>query len=135
MKYEELQQLDNVAAAQPPLICGRDLKDQTARTLIYGYDTKRNTFHVYLDTSGFIRAVLYDSRQNVLDQWSEKSGTFLIGDPLSNEVWVPNKRAYPECCDYEFCRLLIERGISIPFTTYDTKRVLDRYVWGYAPKF
>lgn len=34
---------------------------------------------------------------------------------------------YPETCDYEFCKLLKERGISLPFTGFNEKRTLRDY--------
>mgnify|MGYP007039915543 FL=1 len=45
----------------------------------------------------------------------------------SNDNYIPDKRLYPETCDYEFCVLLKERDIYLPFTTYDEKRPLRNY--------
>ena len=36
-----------------------------------------------------------------------------------NGEFIPDKRLYPESCDYEFCCLLKERGITLPFTRFD----------------
>lgn len=36
----------------------------------------------------------------------------------SNHDYVPDKRLYPERCDYNFCLLLKERGVHLPFTTW-----------------
>ena len=36
----------------------------------------------------------------------------------SNRDYVPDKRLYPEKCDYHFCKLLKEKGIDLPFTTF-----------------
>ena len=33
----------------------------------------------------------------------------------SNRDFVPDKRLYPERCDYHFCRALKEKGIDLPF--------------------
>lgn len=41
----------------------------------------------------------------------------------TNYGYVPDKRLYPEACDFEFCRLLKERGISLPFTVFNSERV------------
>jgi hypothetical protein len=47
-------------------------------------------------------------------------------DLLKNEI-VPNKRLYPETCDYEFCRLLVQRNQALPFTTYNETRSQERF--------
>ncbi|WP_316207486.1 hypothetical protein [Bradyrhizobium sp. SZCCHNR3118] len=31
---------------------------------------------------------------------------------------VPNKRLYPEACDFDFCMKLAALGVHLPFTTY-----------------
>jgi hypothetical protein len=35
---------------------------------------------------------------------------------------IPNKRLYPEACDFVFCFELAKREIALPFTTYGTMR-------------
>lgn len=88
-----------------------ELTDQTDRTLIYGYTVGRETFHLYLENGAFNR-VIYDGDK-----------VFLAGETgvesLALAQCVPDKRVYPERCDFEFCRLLKSRDVSIPFTTFD----------------
>jgi hypothetical protein len=38
-----------------------------------------------------------------------------------NEDYIPSKRLYPERCDFEFCKLLKETDVNLPFTTFDAK--------------
>ena len=42
-----------------------------------------------------------------------------IVEILENKHYVPKKRLYPAKCDYEFCRLLKEHGVYLPFTTWE----------------
>ena len=43
-----------------------------------------------------------------------------LGSVLSDpEEWVPNKRTYPESCDFEFCHKLMLLGISPNFTRFN----------------
>lgn len=88
-----------------------ELTDQTDRTLIYGYTVERLSFHLYLENGAFHR-VIYDGDK-----------VFLAGETgvesLSLTQCVPDKRVYPERCDFEFCRILKSRDVSIPFTTFD----------------
>jgi hypothetical protein len=37
----------------------------------------------------------------------------------SNYDYVPDKRLYPERCEYHFCRMLKEKGVHLPFTTWN----------------
>jgi hypothetical protein len=91
-----------------PVITVADLQGPD-RTLLYGYDVDRNTWHVFL-LDGEIHRVTEDG----------------YGGPtthLSNESWtivdlIPNKRAYPERTDYQFARFCVEHGEPITFTTF-----------------
>lgn len=89
------------------------LKDTTPRTLIWGYTTDRDSFHVYLDAEKTLHKVVYAYNKEILLCKSEKS--------LDAEECVPNKRVYPQHCDYEFCKLLHSLHVNIPFTTFDAK--------------
>lgn len=94
-----------------------DLQDQSPRTLLYGYTCDRETWHVYI-LDGEIRTILYGG-------YSDK-GVYDI-NPENDEDYVPDKRLYPECCDEEFCTLLLERGIHLPFTTFNENREEKQY--------
>jgi hypothetical protein len=83
------------------------------RTLLYGYTCDRDTFHVYL-MDGVLHRVIYNHDNKVLSHE--------MGQSLSPYLLAPNKRAYPETCDEQFCRLMITRGQEISFTTFNEMR-------------
>lgn len=99
-------------------ISGSSLQNATARTLVWGYTLDRNSFHVYLDEFGVIHRVIYDHQNIVL---SHDEGEFLP------ESLSPDKRAYPEACDYEFCRLMASLDNGLCFTTFNENREKTRY--------
>lgn len=107
-QYLELQ----VLSAQPPVVCGHMLTDQTNRTLVYGYTCERHTFHVYLEQGDLIR-VIYDHDGLCLSVLKE-----IHGQGLAVASCLPDKRAYPERCDYEFAQRLLSLGSMLPFTTW-----------------
>jgi hypothetical protein len=84
-----------------------DLISQKDRTLLYGYTCERDTWHVYLK-DGVIYCCVYPYKQ------SPKQFT-----PKTNSGYIPDKRLYPAMCDFEFCMLLKQNGVSsFPFTTF-----------------
>ena len=89
------------------LVTANHLKNKSDRTLLYGYDCDRNTFHVYLKDEN-IHVVKYNS-----------SKILTVLNVFSNEDYVPNKRVYPQYSDFEFCKLLIEKDVYIPFSNYE----------------
>jgi len=91
---------------KPEVIQTRDLHNQVDRTLLYGYTTERDTWHVYL-LNKEIFCVRYEYK---------KSPVKMI--VVSDVDYIPNKRLYPSMCDYEFCKLLSDRGVSLPFTIF-----------------
>lgn len=87
------------------------LKD---RTLLYGYTCERKSFHVYM-RKRVIHTVIYESTYN--------DGVQIPIDMKEIEVknngdFIPDKRLYPELCDYTFCRILKAIGYELPFTTW-----------------
>jgi hypothetical protein len=98
-------------------ITGSDLKDVTNRTLLYGYTCARDTWHVYLK-NGHITTVVY--------KHDEKP---TLVEVVENRYYIPSKRLYPECCDYEFCKLLKEKEEYLPFTTWQDRPEQKQY-WG-----
>lgn len=100
------------------------------RTLLYGYDCDRNTCHVYLpDGWDEIVSVRYDASGTILDTFR-----FIFADPEKSSIvsasnLIPNKRLYPEACDFDLCCLLAEYGYRLPFTAY-TERASDGKFWG-----
>lgn len=96
------------------LIGPDDLGD---RTLLYGYDIERNIWHVY-QKDGQIHILVfcheYDkSRSQVVLKRYKKDVEF-FGKDLA-----PNKRLYPDRCDFAFCEILMTKGVFLPFTTFD----------------
>lgn len=84
-----------------------DLEDKSDRTLLYGYTSDRYTWHVYVRDYEIVTIVYgFGELVEVIDIEEDKH-------------YVPNKRLYAECCDFEFCSLLAERGVYLPFTTFN----------------
>lgn len=89
------------------------LTDKSPRTLLYGYTTDRNTWHVYLNEYGKIVRLETSDSGLILFESDEP--------PSSNRDYIPSKRLYGESCDFEFCRLLKGLDVALPFTTFDEK--------------
>ena len=95
---------------EPETVTVQDINDnQTDRTLILGYTVHRNTFHVYLK-DGILHRHVYDYTGQTL--------THDFGDTLLASSLAPNKRSYPQWCDFEFCKLLLVKGVNPNFTRY-----------------
>lgn len=80
------------------------------RTLTYGYDTDRNSFHVYL-----YDGILYSSYFG----YDGAPFTNSSGPELPAENLRPNKRVYPQYTDADFARIMRDMGFPLPFTTWD----------------
>lgn len=104
--YESLLQ----QAKETPWIHVYELRDNTPRTLIYGYTCERNTFHLYLSEGGYFTRLIYS--YDGVEISSE------IGKSISLRDCVPDKRVYPEACDAVFCSMLMSRGQSVSFTNF-----------------
>lgn len=107
-QFEALKNVENL------ILSGSHLQDKTPRTLLYGYTCSRDDWHVYLDHSGEIQAVIYAHKDSPVQKVKI----------TENRQFVPDKRLYPEHCDFEFCSLLAHRGIHLPFTypTFENQR-------------
>ncbi len=107
------QELENVHALRAAPIAAVDLApgltDQRDRTLLYGYDCDRNTWHVYLK-DGVIHRIVYPFRGDVLVED--------VGPDHVPAALVPDKRLYPERCDFEFCMMLARLGVAMSFTVF-----------------
>lgn len=116
MTKSEFKMLNDVKEIANVII-GHELKNKRDRTLIYGYNCDRSTFHVYL-LDGVIYRHIYSNEY--MNTFSYKMSEWdIIDSPYgSNEYYKPDKRVYPECCDMEFCIKLVERGVLLPFTTF-----------------
>jgi hypothetical protein len=93
-----------------------DMEDQSDRTLFYGYfnDGDSNvTHHVYLQGC-FINILQYGYLQNVVSHRKTRAARA--------EELVFARRLYPEACDEEASILLMNLGVSIPFTSFTENR-------------
>lgn len=102
------------------------MQDRFDRTLLWGYTTERCSWHVYLQNRQ-IHHIVYD--------WNDEIHFQASGVRFESESLVPNKRLYPEACDAEFCGLLLQQGINLPFTTWDDRRLPLQFhgrtvIWG-----
>ena len=98
------------------------------RTLLYGYTCERETFHVYIKDKK-IHAVVYNTEYYRGEATPKNMRKLII---KSNEDYIPDKRLYPERCNYEFCRLLKEKGVHLPFTTWNDTVDTDRVYFGFT---
>lgn len=99
-----------------------DLKDTSNRTLLFGYTCDRETWHVYIKDA-MIYTVCYYAAAPTLEI-----------NVTTDHGYVPDKRLYPARCDYEFCCLLRERGVTLPFTTFDAREIKQLNDNGYYGK-
>jgi len=116
-QYEQFQNED----ADLHVVSLDDLADKNPRTLLYGYDVDRSTFHVYIDpVDGDIHVLKYVTTGPIAAEQVLvlKHTNGISGGVSSNDDFVPSKRLYPESCDMEFCQLLRRQGVSLPFTTF-----------------
>lgn len=79
------------------------------KTLLYGYNVDRGTFHVY-SHGGRIHLLIYIT---------EGVKSYQVHDLWNCEDLIPNKRVYPERSDYKFCREVQNQGVRIPFLNYN----------------
>lgn len=117
MRENEYINIINMEEHTEGLITAKHLKNKSDRTLLYGYDCDRNTFHVYLKGEE-IHILRYKSTE-----------VFTKLEVFSNHDYIPNKRVYPEYSDFEFCKLLKEQNIDIPFLPYKRPTInIGRFV-------
>jgi hypothetical protein len=102
------QEMDFLKHVRPDLMVG--IMPGKDRTLLYGYDTDRRTWHVY-QQHGWLHRVIYigSNREFEFQANAEK---------MNARDLVPNKRLYPEACDFAFCRELKLLDIHPTFTTF-----------------
>lgn len=93
------------------------LLNQKDRTLLWGYTTDRDSFHVYMK-GGVVYRIIYSAQSQ---PYVERA----LEDP---DLFVPNHRVYPDASDFEFCRLLLDLGVNhIPFLRYNSGREPTQY--------
>lgn len=111
MLLEEFEIIKAGYNPQAARMSAKLLENKTPRTLAYGFTTDRKTFHAYLAEAGNVVRVIYDHDGLLVDIKTEADGLLMT-------ECVPNKRMYPERCDFEFCQLLMARQVYLPFTMY-----------------
>lgn len=84
------------------------------KTLLYGYTCNRDTFHVYVKDQQ-IYVVVYNTEYSRGTPIPKNMRQVTV---KSNHDYVPDKRLYPERCDYNFCKMLKEHGVELPFTVW-----------------
>ncbi len=104
MKHEQVFELFQIDVSKDESIGVMPGPD---RTLLYGYDTDRRTWHVWQDC-GWLHVAIYIGRNPSFE--SHSYGPKFVASSL-----IPNKRLYPEACDFDFCVALRKLGMSIPF--------------------
>lgn len=115
MNIKELEALTLEEKDRSELIQINHLENQNDRTLLYGFDCDRNTWHTYIK-DGEIHKVVYGYEESPKKR-----------EVYSNYEYVPNKRLYPECCDFEFCKLLKLKDVILPFTSFQERYVKQYY--------
>ena len=116
MTLKELELLNSLEHKQFETIKVEDLSNTEDRTLIYGYTCERKDFHVYIKDKK-ICVVIYRTTYSPLRRPEQMQEII----PTIAREYVPDKRIYPAACDFEFCRLLQDRGVTLPFTSYDDR--------------
>lgn len=117
MTHDEFTQLEATRCT----ISIDQLMDKSPRTLLWGHTTDKRSWHVYID-NGLIRLYIYGG-------WgaNEETGMLTSSTDWRPHDLVPDKRLYPEACDFEFCRLLTQCGVSLPFGVFNPKRPPQQY--------
>lgn len=127
MDIQEFASLKNYPQKRQEVITVNDLVNRSNRTLLYGYTCERQTWHVYL-RNGEIIVVQYNqeySRGKPAPKNMERISV------KSSCGFIPDKRLYPERCDYEFCRILKEKGYDLPFTTWSEHPISEQEYYGF----
>ena len=118
MKKEEFEKLELTK-----VIIASDLINKKDRTLLYGYTCARETFHVYLKNMK-IHVVIYQNYYGCETVKPKNMREIIV---KSNMDYIPDKRLYPETCDFEFCKLLKEKDIHLPFTNFNNDREVSDF--------
>lgn len=113
MNFEQMEQLRKLKPVETHLQVD-DISAPNDRTLLYGYTCVRDTFHVYY-RNGLLERVIYDYNRRILSHIQSS-----VSLPMAD--LIPDKRLYPETCDFVACSILAKHGFSLPFTTYNHQR-------------
>jgi hypothetical protein len=97
--------------------------DLSSKTLLYGYTTDRLTQHTF-QHKGQIYSIKFDETQTVVSKE--------VGFELDFEKVIPDKRLYPERCDFMFCHQLLQRGAHLPFTSFNPEAEPATLICGFT---
>ncbi|MFS1427231.1 hypothetical protein LMH73_008725 [Vibrio splendidus] len=85
-------------------------------TLLYGYTSSRNSFHVYNEGNQF-HVVIYSLKSLV---------SYNVYDEGEGHEFNPGKRIYANCTDFDFALALIHQGnLSLSFANGDSVKTVD----------
>ncbi len=117
MTEEECNKLETITVADVPfsLRVGMFSMDEADRTLLFGYDHERVTWHLYIRNHD-IFLHRYSPLQDTIDLINVSTTTRMRS--VLQAAIIPNKRLYPEACDFEFCQWVKLQGLTLTFTTY-----------------
>lgn len=115
MTEQEMKFIEDMEYGEKPIIDPENLLHKNDRTLLWGYTCDRWSWHVYLKDMK-IYTVTYEYMKEPI-----------IVNVKTNNDFVPNKRLYPEACDYDFCKALARMGVHLPFTTFQSERPHKQY--------
>ena len=84
------------------------------RTLIYGCTSEGLIFHVYLKKMQ-IHSVTYK-----MDYSTKKPRPINMKEIkiTSNADYIPDKKIYPEKCDFIFCKVLLDHDVDLPLAPF-----------------
>lgn len=116
MRKDEYERLFELKNTKTKVIDKEYLMPYLAdRTLLYGYTCERDTWHVYIKDC-VIHKVIYKYGKDPME--------YAVND---NSEFIPDKRLYPETCDFKFCSILHRLGYELPFTSWDNEREVKQY--------
>jgi hypothetical protein len=88
------------------------------RTLLYGKTSSKFSWHIYFKNF-FIHKLIYVNKQ-VISHKSDRK--------IEIKELIPSSGVlYPECCDYNFCMLLYEMRIDLPFATFNNTKKSEKF--------
>lgn len=88
-------------------------------SLLYGYTTERETFHVYIKDGLLHRHIFSGTGENIV------SLDHISGKELPAVELAPNKRIYPERTSFTLAKLLAEYEVPLAFKPIDPTRGAD----------
>lgn len=99
-------EFNNLVKEHEKLITVKDLENKNDRLLLKGYTSFRDGWEVWLIDEE-IKIYMFEK------------DSIRIMEANNNKDYCPDKRVYPQESDYEFCKLLLQKGINIPFTKFN----------------